>query len=158
MKVEGVDSKQMAELDRIMVEEYGIELVMMMENAGRALASKVRDSLKSLMGKKVLVLVGKGNNGGGGLVAARHLHNWGAHVEVIPADKIDNFREIPAKQLRIIRAMKIKIHPAKANLKVGKFDVIVDALLGYNQKGNPRGSISKLVKIANSSSKSIIGF
>ncbi len=50
MRVAGIDSKQMAELDRIMVEEYGIELVMMMENAGRALASKVRDSLRSLIG------------------------------------------------------------------------------------------------------------
>lgn len=156
MKVLSIDSKQMAELDRVMIGEYGIELIMMMENAGRALASRVRKSLGSVVRKRILVMVGKGNNGGGGLVAARHLHNWGAKVNLVLADKISNLREAPAKQLRILRAMKVKIHVAYVGLEINEFDVIIDALLGYNQKGNPGGKVAELVKAANSSGKSVI--
>lgn len=75
---------QMREVDRAMVDDYGIFLVQMMENAGRALAQLVR--LRFLGGdprrRKAVVLAGTGSNGGGGLVCARRLINWGADVGV----------------------------------------------------------------------------
>ena len=75
---------QMVEVDRLMTEEYHIELLQMMENAGRCLAIlAVRRFLKKKLKKKrVVVLAGTGGNGGGALVCARRLHGWGANVSV----------------------------------------------------------------------------
>jgi NAD(P)H-hydrate epimerase len=67
----------MIEVDRLMVQEYGITLVRMMENAGRNLANLVRAKLGRLESRNIVVLVGGGNNGGGGMVAARYLKKGG---------------------------------------------------------------------------------
>ncbi len=147
----------MAELDRKLVEDYHIELHMMMENAGRALAVQASRLVGgSVLNKRVLVMVGKGNNGGGGLVAARHLHNWGAGVEVALASFVHELRDVPAKQLLILHSMKILILEASATVEANDFDLIIDALLGYNQKGDPRGRIAQLVSLANDSGKLIL--
>lgn len=66
----------MKEVDRLMVEEFGIELIQMMENAGRDLAELARRFFHgTVRGRSIVVMCGIGNNGGGGLVAARHPHN-----------------------------------------------------------------------------------
>ena len=81
-----VTTDQMSEVDRLMIEEWGITLFQMMENAGRNFAELARRQLGgTVQGKRIAVLCGQGNNGGGGMTAARHLHNWGAQVEVILA-------------------------------------------------------------------------
>jgi len=68
----------MAEVDRRVVRDYRIGLVQMMELAGRGLAEQARAMLGgSVVGRKIIVLCGMGNNGGGGMVAARHLHGAG---------------------------------------------------------------------------------
>ena len=74
-----ITADQMREVDRAMVEDYGIQLTQMMENAGRNLAHLARYRLLEgdPRGERVLVLAGKGGNGGGGAVCARRLHNWG---------------------------------------------------------------------------------
>ncbi len=147
----------MAEFDRILMKDYHIELQMMMENAGRALAVQAsRLAGGSILDKRVLVMAGKGNNGGGGLVAARHLHNWRARVEVTLASSVHELRDVPAKQLLILHSMKVPILEASAKVNANDFDLIVDALLGYNQKGNPRGRIAQLVSLANNSGKPIL--
>ena len=66
-------TEQMIEVDRAMVEDYHIELMQMMENAGRNLAHLARDRFLDgdPDGKSVVVLAGTGGNGGGALVAAR---------------------------------------------------------------------------------------
>lgn len=70
-----VTTDQMREVDRLMVEEYGIVLLQMMENAGHGLARLVRDRFLGgdARGGRVMVFAGGGGNGGGGLVSARRL-------------------------------------------------------------------------------------
>ena len=63
-------------------EEAGVSKDTLMENAGLAVARSVRHHYGPLTGVHILVLVGSGNNGGDGLVAARHLDTWGARVDV----------------------------------------------------------------------------
>ena len=76
-----VTASQMAEVDRLMVEVYRVSLVQMMEQAGLHLARLVRRFLGDRVeGRWIAVVCGKGNNGGGGMVAARHLLNWGGRV------------------------------------------------------------------------------
>jgi NAD(P)H-hydrate epimerase len=74
----------MIEVDRAMVEDYRIELVQMMENAGRNLAhlARVRFLGGDPLAMSVVVLAGTGGNGGGAMVCARRLRNWGATVQV----------------------------------------------------------------------------
>ena len=78
-----ITTVQMRQVDHLMLEAYGISLLQMMENAGRNLAVLARRLLgASVTGRHIAILCGAGNNGGGGMVAARQLHNWGARVQV----------------------------------------------------------------------------
>jgi len=76
-KIPFITTDQMREVDRAMIEDYGISLVQMMENAGRNLAQLARSRFLQgdPTGRRVLVLAGKGGNGGGGMVCARLHHN-----------------------------------------------------------------------------------
>jgi NAD(P)H-hydrate epimerase len=74
-----ITTDQMREVDRAMIEDYGISLIQMMENAGRNLAHLARRRFlgDDPRGRRVVVLAGTGGNGGGGLVCARNLRNGG---------------------------------------------------------------------------------
>ncbi|MBI3023790.1 MAG: NAD(P)H-hydrate epimerase [Thaumarchaeota archaeon] len=83
--------------------------------------------------------------------------SWrGARVEVALASSVHELKDVPTKQLLILHSMKILILEASAKVKANDFDLIVDALLGYNQKGSPRGRIAQLVRMANDSGKPIL--
>ena len=92
---------QMRQVDRAMIQDIGITLVQVMELAGRHLATLARERLGgAVRGKRIVVLAGRGNNGGGGLVAARRLANWGAQVGVVLAAPPDEYRDVPAHRDR----------------------------------------------------------
>ena len=136
--------EQMREVDRIMAEELGISLVRMMENAGRNLAELARHILGGdTAGRAIVVLAGPGGNGGGGLVAARHLAAVGAHVEIALATADDEISPVPAEQLAIARRLQIPIHrqPDSACDPA----LVIDALLGYSQRGAPRDAPAELI-------------
>ncbi len=143
---------QMVEVDRLMVEEYGIELVQMMENAGRDLAhlARVRFLAGDPRGKRVVVLAGPGGNGGGALVCARRLSNWGAEVWVGTPRPVEAFTGAAARQLDIVRRMEIPLAEAESMTAVdARADLIVDGLIGYSLSGAPRGAIAELIRWAN---------
>ncbi|MBV7327185.1 NAD(P)H-hydrate epimerase [Chloroflexi bacterium TSY] len=96
---------QMIEVDRAMIEDYRIELIQMMENAGRNLAHLARDRFFAgdPSGKNVVVLAGTGGNGGGALVCARRLHNYGARVQVFVTKPDAEFTPIPVGQSRTLK-------------------------------------------------------
>ncbi len=103
MNLPALTAAQMMEVDRLAIEAYGIQLIQMMENAGRALAEQASRVLGgSPAGRKIVVLCGAGNNGGGGMVAARHLHNRGAQVSVVLAAKQIRLKEAPAHQWNLL--------------------------------------------------------
>src|SRR5262245_36026468 len=136
---------QMREVDRIMVEELRISLVRMMENAGRGLAQVARELLGGdAAGRSILVLAGPGGNGGGGLVAARHLTVAGAKVAVALSARAERFAPVPAEQLAIVRRLAIAIHEGIE--PPGEPELVIDALLGYSQRGEPRGGAAKLIR------------
>jgi NAD(P)H-hydrate epimerase len=137
--------EQMREIDRIMVEELGISLVRMMENAGRSLAQVARDLLGGdTAGRSILVLAGPGGNGGGGLVAARRLAAAGAEVAVALSAPAGRFAGVPAEQLAIAGRLAIPIHENRASL--GEPELVLDALLGYGQRGEPHGRSAELIR------------
>ncbi len=131
-----------------------MDLFLMMENAGRALTLQTQRILGgSLEGWRILVLAGKGNNGGGGLASARHLHNAGVQVEVVLSTIPSELREGPSKQFAILQRLDV---PIRDTVYMRDFELIIDALLGYNQRGDPRGRVAELVEEANSSGSPIL--
>ena len=140
---------QMVEVDRLMIEDYGILLMQMMENAGRTLAQLARARFLSdgVEGQSVSVLVGTGGNGGGALVAARRLATWGAEVGVFLARSGDRLAEVPSHQLKIVERMglpvTVGVPPESAS-----FDLVVDGVLGYSLHGPPHGGAANLIEWA----------
>lgn len=146
-----VDTEQMIEVDRAVIEDFHIELIQMMENAGRNLAHLARSLFLGgdPRGKRVVVLAGTGGNGGGALVCARRLHNYGAHIQVAITKEDAAFPPIPAHQLDIVRRMGIDVVSAIEAITAVSPALIIDGLIGYSLKGNPRGMAGKLIHWAN---------
>jgi NAD(P)H-hydrate epimerase len=143
---------QMREVDRIMVDELHIELLQMMENAGRCLAAHTRSWLSGqLTGRQVVVLAGSGGNGGGGLVAARRLTTWGAAAAVVLGQPRGEVRGVPAHQLEILDRMGVPAWTVEQSPPdaLAHADAIIDALIGYSLQGPPREPIASLIRAAN---------
>lgn len=155
--------EQMREVDRILVEDFGFQLLQLMENAGRALADLTRKTLKNdVRNKKIAVLAGAGNNGGGGMVAARHLHDWGARVTVIGALSRDRLKDAALKQWSLLERLDAELilfsERAKMTMRsrIRKSTVVIDALIGYGLRKTPSGFASDLIRITNESKKRVV--
>jgi len=154
--IPSLTTTQMIEVDRAMIEDYHIELIQMMENAGRAFAELARRHLRgAVQDHSVVVLCGNGNNGGGGMTAARRLHNWGAKVTVVLSKPVDEIHGVPAHQLDILQRMKIPIFES-ASFAPQPIDLILDAIIGYSLSGAPRGAAAELIHWANNQNVPIL--
>ncbi len=142
-------TEQMIEVDRAMIEDFEIDLVRMMENAGRSLAHLARTRFlgDDPRGKTVVVLAGTGGNGGGAMVAARRLHGYGAAVRVAVTAAGERMTPVPSHQLRILENLGVPILPH--DLPYAATDLIVDGLIGYSLRGDPRGRAAQLIQWAN---------
>jgi len=151
-------TEQMIEVDRAMMEDLTIGLIQMMENAGRSLAHLARSRFLGgdPRGKRVVVLAGTGGNGGGALVCARRLHNYGARVTVFVTKLDEAFKPVPAHQLDILRRMKLSVGQANAVRTMDAPDLVVDGLIGYSLKGAPRGAAADLIRWANAQNAPIL--
>jgi NAD(P)H-hydrate epimerase len=136
-----VTADQMRAVDRAMVEDLHIELVQMMENAGRGLADLAQRLFRPA---SATVLAGRGGNGGGGLVAARHLANRGVAVTVTLARAENELAPVTLQQLDILRRMDVPITSDPAGT-----DLVIDALIGYSLRGNPAGRAAELIEGTN---------
>ena len=129
-------------------EEAGVSKDTLMENAGLEVARAVRRRIGHLPGVRVVVLVGPGNNGGDGLVAARHLHRWGARVLVYlcgsrpsPDPKLDSLRELGApiarasddEDLAMLREWLALAH------------AVVDSVLGTGRSRPIEGALASIL-------------
>lgn len=151
-------AQQMAAVDRAMITDFHITLLQMMENAGRQLAelARVRFLAGDPRGKRVVVLAGSGGNGGGALVAARRLANYGAQVRVYLSRDIEQFAEAPTHQLKILECMQVAGLPAKEIEMQAGADLILDGLIGYSLRGAPRGPVADLIHWANAQTAPIL--
>jgi NAD(P)H-hydrate epimerase len=147
--VPAVAADQMREVDRIAVEDFGLGILQMMENAGRNLAQNAIDMLGGEPGP-VTILAGGGGNGGGGLCCARHLHNRGYEVHLVLDRDAGAMRGAAGTQLQILQAAGLEVTgPDAAEDAIRRARVVVDALIGYSLRGAPRGRAAELILSSN---------
>lgn len=158
--IPSINTPQMIEVDRAMTEDYHIELIQMMENAGRNLAHLARRRFLNgdPRGQTIVILAGRGGNGGGGLVCARRLHNWGARVHIFITHADEQFAGVPAHQLEILRRMGLPVTIGTGMVLSSLLDVdlIIDALIGYRLVGAPEGTAAQLIRWANAQNAPIL--
>jgi NAD(P)H-hydrate epimerase len=149
-----IDAAGMAEVDLLMVDTYGIGLPQMMENAGRSLAELARKRFLNgnAAGQAVTILAGGGGNGGGALAAARRLAGWGAQVSIVLAQEPDAMAPVPGGQLAVLR--QIGLHPGPPPRTAP--GLILDGLIGYSLRGEPRGKARDLIGWANDAQAEIL--
>ncbi len=153
--MEEITSDDMAKIDFLAINKYNISLLQMMELAGYNLAELVsRVYLNSVDSTKIIVLSGKGNNGGGGLSAARHLKNRGYNVDVILAEE-EGLSEASLHHIKTLNQMKIPISVFN-NKRLPQAAIIIDALIGYGLRGNPKEPIAEMIRKTNDSIAIII--
>ncbi|TVY11353.1 NAD(P)H-hydrate dehydratase [Paenibacillus cremeus] len=151
-----VTAEEMRRIDFDTIQRIGIPALVLMENAGRAVAEEII-GMAPQVGRRWLILVGKGNNGADGLVTARHLLEAGVEATVVytvdPASLTGDAavqRDIAAKLQ--IQAMRYGID----TLDWRDYDGVVDGLLGTGSKGAPRHVYAKLIEQANASGLPIV--
>ncbi|KPL23642.1 MAG: hypothetical protein AMJ93_04200 [Anaerolineae bacterium SM23_84] len=147
--VPAVTADQMREVDRIAVEEFGLGILQMMENAGRNLAGNVLDMLGVATGE-ITILAGSGGNGGGGICCGRHLHNRGFRVRIVLDTEPKHLGPASSNQLRIVQAAGLQpAAPSEAEDAIRRADIVVDALIGYGLRGAPLGQTAELIECCN---------
>ena len=155
-----VTREEIRELDRRAIEEYGIPGVVLTENAGRRVAEEALEMLEDALEPRVAILCGKGNNGGDGFVAARHLYNHGVKVDLylftIMADIA--FVHDPWTHLKILVKMGFDIKEVTTAPDARRIlpdiedsDLIIDALLGTGAEGEVREPYRTAIEDINNS-------
>ena len=150
-----VTAEQMRQIDRECV-RLGTPVGLLMENAGRAVAEETREYLGNLKKQHVLCLIGAGNNGGDGLVAARYLHERGAKVSVY----LCSSRPADDANLQLVREGGISCIEAAADKNLKKLDgllasatCVIDALLGTGKIRPLEGVFQKTLEKVNAAKK-----
>jgi len=137
---------QMADVDRIASAELGIPLELLMENASHQIATTARLFLGGVPGKRIVALVGSGNNGGDALGALRHLLGWGARVSAVLSGPAERLRPLARRQHDILAKGGVPLDAAAVDA-----DLLIDGLLGYSVAGPPRSAVSEAIRAANGS-------
>lgn len=148
-----VSAGEMRWCDDTTIRGYGVPGILLMEQAGRGVAEAAAKHFGPLEGKDVLVFCGKGNNGGDGLVVARHLLNKGASLQVLllapprllEGDAKTNFAILSRLARTHRAALKIQRFSSRILARRKKPDLIVDAILGTGFSGEVRAPFSQVM-------------
>ena len=141
-----VTSDQMRQIEARSA-EAGVSTDALMERAGLEVARRIRDRTGRLVGVPVVVLVGSGNNGGDGLVAARHLQGWGARALVYLCGE----REQPDPKLDIARERGVRVLNARHDTSyrqlgkaLGSAHLVLDSVLGTGRARPIEGMLREI--------------
>lgn len=146
-----VTPEQMAAIDRLMDDYYGVAPVQLMEVAGLAVATFGRALLPggTAAGSRVTVLAGTGGNGGDALVAARFLHGWGAEVTVVLSRHAADYRGLAEAHLDTVGQLEIPVLAGDTLAVLPGAELVIDGLLGFSTTRAPTGTVANLIRLAN---------
>lgn len=152
-------AQEMREIDRLAIEKIGIPSMVLMENAGKRVAEVAFEILQQKQGKRVLILCGKGNNGGDGMVAARHLLSLGVSVDIALVGEKESLRGDAKIQFSILEKMDVSfffITDIGDLNRLNPGDVLIDALLGTGTSGQIQGLLPSVIEWINKQSSPVI--
>ena len=128
----------------------GVRTITLMENAGAAVAKNVIAMTKP--GSRIAVVCGRGNNGGDGFVAARHI----SAERTVDVYLVESREQIASEITRInFERVRDRTRPLELFNPKG-YDLIVDAMLGVGIKGTPAANYAKLIKMVNESGRTVV--
>ena len=146
-----VTAAQMVALEQAS-ERQGVSTDRLMESAGLAVAEAVRSRLGGVAGAKILVLVGPGNNGADGLVAARHLMRWGAQASIYLA----THRPTPDPKMELALEYGVAVFSSAEDPALTALDshlhgcrLVLDAVLGTGRARQLEGSVKEQARRIN---------
>lgn len=149
-------SQQMKDIDARTINEYGIPGIVLMENAGLRTVEVIEEILQDASGKSVVVLAGRGNNGGDGFVIARHLINAGVQVTLFVLGKSSQLTPDALTNYRILERMNADIYSLykeedldRLMLYLLSSDLVVDAMYGNGFRGSLNDFESRVVTMVN---------
>lgn len=159
-----IDGEASRKMDKEAMEVFGLDTLVLMENAGLRSADYAASLLKDSSGDaRISVIVGKGNNGGDGFVMARHLFNKGFEVEVFCLGQPETFSPAAQRNWETAHAMGMKItYLDKARdltlfrVKLAASRMIVDAIFGSGFKGEMTGLAKDVVEIINDVNRPVL--
>lgn len=150
----------MRRIDSLASEQYLIPSLLLMENAGRAVADFICQNFPQ---GSVTIFIGTGNNGGDGLVAARYLHNRGFDIRVILLDHPARLKGDPRLNHQILHQMNVSILIADQETVLEALHqycresiVLVDAIFGIGLQRPVQGHYEKVIQIMNQSQRPVI--
>jgi len=156
-------AEEMRRLDRRAIKELRIPGTALMESAGAGAALEIRSAFGVLRGKKVVILCGKGNNGGDGFVVARHLRRGGARVHVFllgPVREVKGDAAVKLRELLRGRGRVTEVLTEDGFVEVeralGSADLVVDALLGTGLTGPAEGLVARAIGAINSAGRPVV--
>jgi ADP-dependent NAD(P)H-hydrate dehydratase / NAD(P)H-hydrate epimerase len=153
-----VSAKEMRWCDDVTINKHGVPSLKLMENAGRGVAEIAVREFGSADNKRVLIFCGKGNNGGDGFVAARHLLQSGAHVTVVllatagslRGDSRSNYDALAKLSKSSTGSLSIKRFSLPLLKKLSECDLIIDAIFGTGFSGVVKEPIASAMRWINS--------
>lgn len=148
-----VTVKQIQALDRMAMEKYGIPSLILMENAGRAVAEEVLKSLRNKKNPFVCVICGQGNNAGDGFVAARHLLNAGIKTKTFLIGKVNDLKHDAAVNYQILKKAGYAIVSPQ---KLSRADVVVDAIFGVGLNRAVGEPFKTVIETINKEAKCVV--
>src|SRR6266498_5650688 len=140
-----------AELDRASAER-GVSVDWLMENAGRATARTAARVAGGTYGRRAVVVCGKGNNGGDGLVAARYLERWGMAVTAVLMAPPGSLRDAAAANFHRFAGAGGRWRRFGSEVltrELGRADVVVDGVFGTGFRGAPEGEFARAIELIN---------
>jgi NAD(P)H-hydrate epimerase len=155
--LKAVTAAEMRSIDRRATEEYGIPSLLLMEHAALQVALQAEAALAEGKGRCVLIVAGKGNNGGDGLAAARILHLRGYDVAVRLIADPEAMQGDARANLEMVRRLAIPLTCAGSVADaLSPADLIIDALLGTGFRGKPEGEIAAAIDAMNGASAPVL--
>ena len=156
-----VTAAEMRELDRRTIEDVGVPSAVLMENAGRSTYQILRREFAELSGP-VVILAGRGNNGGDGFVIARYLKQKGLAVSVYLLADSGKVQGDAAANLRFLKPLNIPLVElpdaasfSRIKSELSGLDVWVDALLGTGLKSDVKGYFKTVIEFINELDKPV---
>ncbi len=157
-------ASEMAQVDRITIEQVGVPGVVLMENAGKGATDFYQDLFPDICEKKVVIVAGSGNNGGDGFVIARHLWCRGSKsVKVICLKEMSRLRGDALVNCKIAEKLGIPLlelagedHLPEIRRHLESCDFIVDAILGTGLKSEVRGFYRRVIEAINEQEKPVL--